>query len=131
MANLPRLETIEQSVAISGFTDDGQRSGHLDLTAKIPAGSFVVGWKGTITTRFTGGVSEQTLLSVGTPADPGRFGSRRVEGVGREIGLAPGDNARYAPVESAIRLTVEDLMDFGNIVGGALDFSLVYVRTVA
>ena len=134
MAQVPRLDNIEQSVAISDFTDDSGRSGHIDLDARIPAGSIVLGWVAETTTAFTGGVGNgATEFTVGTPGEPDAFTlhePRMLErGTSRDFGDVP-KGAQEIGVERVVRLTVTDVNDFGNIAGGALTFNLLFIRTV-
>ena len=132
---LPRIDYIEQSIAISGFTDSGHLTGYIDLTDLIPEGSLVLGWKGDITTRFTGGTARRVSLSVGTPDDPEAFGQRRVVTMGASAALgdvpAAGQATDNIGNERRVRVTVYDDWDFGAVTGGALDISVYFVRTVA
>ena len=135
MAGVPRLDNIEQSEAISGFTDDSGRSGHIDLGTKIPAGSIVLGWVAETTTAFTGGVGNgATEFTVGTPGEPDAFTlnePRLLErGTSRDFGDVP-KTVQDIGVERVVRLTVTDLNDFGNITGGALTFNILFLRTIA
>ena len=135
MAQVPRVDQIEQSVAISGFTDDKGASGHIDLDDKIPAGSLVLCWVAETTTVFSGGVGNgaETFL-VGTPGEPDAFtlnDPRLLErGTSRDFGDVPKASQEIG-VERTVRLTVTDLNDFGNISGGALTIKVVFVRTAA
>ncbi len=136
MAVVPRLDSIEQSIAISGFTDAQHRDGYIDLDDKLPVGSFVMGWRGSVTTRFTGGLAGQTQLAVGMPGDElafSRHGWIPVEsGAANELADVPDPAFTADPpgVERTIRVTVRDELDFGNISGGALTVTVYYMRTV-
>ena len=133
MANVPRLDSVSQSIAISGFTNDGMQFGHIDLTDKIPAGSFVTGWKASITTRFTGSAGGRGMLAVGTPASAAAFshaGEHMTEGVSAELGDVTLPEQAYRPLETVVRVTVTDLFDFDNVTGGAVAITVFFMRTV-
>lgn len=135
--DIPRLDLITQSVAISGFTDDGKSTGHIDLTDKIPAGSIVLGWKGAITTRFTGGTGNHVSLAVGTPGNSTAFSVQTFREVSNNAGSKiadvpePESAADAIGSERTIRVTVMDRVDFGQVDGGALTLYLYYLRTEA
>lgn len=135
MPAVPRLESISQSVAISGFTDDGVLSGHIDLTTKLPAGSIVQGWKADVTTRFTGAAGNAAVLAVGTPGEPLAFSANgwqllwavdRLGDVPR-----PEEAVRTLRADQPVRVTVRDSFDFGNVAGGAFSIEVYYLRTEA
>lgn len=129
---IPRIDSISQSIAISGFTDGGRREGYIDLTSRIPAGSFVTGWKADITTRFTGGTNSRIELTVGDVADPSAYSSagwQRVDGGAPNV---MGDTTdQFLPLQGTVRVWVRALFDFGSVVGGALDIEVYFLRTVA
>lgn len=135
MAEVPRLGNIEQSVAISGFTDDSGRSGHIDLDVRVPTGSIVLGWVAEVTTVFTGGVGGgATTFTVGTPGNPDAFTQNAPRMLERGSSNSFGDvpkSVQDLGVERIVRLTVTDVADFGNITGGALTLNLLFVRTIA
>lgn len=135
--SIPRIDVVEQAIAITGFTDDGVRSGHIDLDDLIPIGSIVLGWAATVTARFTGGAGTGAELTVGPPGEMGGFsaaGWHRLEGgAGRSIADVP---TPASAVDNSgntrkVRVTVRDTFDFGNITGGDLTLSVYFVRTVA
>lgn len=135
MAEIPRLDSITQSIAVSGFTDDGRESAHLDLTDLIPVGSIVQGWKASITTRFTGGLGGRVYISVGTPDAPEAFSAtgRKTVTLGASSTLAdvPAAGQAVENIGNArrVRVTIADDVDFANVTGGALTVSVYYVRT--
>ena len=134
MAEVPRLDSIVQSIAISGFTNDNRSSGHIDLTDRIPAGSLVLGWKASVTTRFTGSSAERADLVLGTPGEIEAFSASGPRILERGASNAFGDTPRAGQeigVERVVRVTVDDGFDFDSITGGALTVSLYFVRTVA
>ena len=132
---IPRIDYVEQSIAISGFTDDGVESGHIDLDDLIPDLAIVLGWIGSITTRFTGGTGGAVRLSVGTPDAPEAFGLRRMvtQGQGSAQGDVPQPGQAIADLsaERRVRVTVWDEFDFGAVTGGALTVKVLFVRTEA
>ena len=135
--DIPRVDVISQAVAISGFTDDGKSYGHIDLTDKIPAGSIVLGWKGSITTRFTGGTGDHVSLAVGTPGNSTAFSVQAFREVSNNAGSKiadvpePESAADAIGSDRTIRVTVMDRVDFGQVSGGAITLSLYYLRTEA
>lgn len=136
MPDLPRLDSVSQSIAISGFTDDGLESGHIDLDDLIPAGSVVLGWKAEVTTRFTGG-HDRTEFAVGTPSDPAAFCAGGWRGLQDGATSAHGDLPAAGEatdgigVERRVRVSVRDVVDFGTVTGGAMTIAIYFVRTEA
>jgi len=130
MPLVPRVESIEQAIAISGFTNSGKKSGYIDLDTQVPAESIVQGWKGLITTRFTGGSAGRTTLSVGTPGTPDAYGAAVAVESGSPNVRGSGAS-EFLPIAQNIRVTVEDRLDFDNVSGGAVTITVYYVRTIA
>jgi len=130
MPLVPRVESIEQAIAISGFTNSGRETGYIDLSVQVPKESLVLGWKGLITTRFTGGSAGRTTLSVGTPATPEAYGG--AQAVESGASSVRGDNGGgFQTLAQNIRVTVADRLDFDNVSGGAVTITVYYLRTVA
>ncbi len=135
MANLPRPDVIEQSIALNGFTDDGDRSGHIDLDDLLAAGSLFLFWKLSVTTRFTGGVGAGAELIIGTPSNADAFslaGWRRLQnGASNDHADVPRPELAVdgAGLVRTVRVTIRDTADFGNISGGAFDLSVYSLRT--
>ena len=136
MAEIPRVDSLSQAIAVSGFTNGLHASGHIDLTDELPHGAMVLGWKGEITTRFTGSTGGRVELDVGSPGDPDAFsaaGPKRVEGVGNWISDIPRADSAFDNAGNArkVRVTLTDTFDFDNITGGALTIEVFYLQTEA
>jgi hypothetical protein len=147
MPEIPRLDSISQSIAVSGFTDDALDSGHLDLTQLLPANAFVQGWRAEITTRFT--ITDQDnlenkrstsggeiLLAVGTAERELAFSSKgfqQVNGMMPSPADVPLAAEVVAPVARHIRVTLAETatQDFGSIAGGAVTVTVYFIRTEA
>lgn len=128
MTDVPRIDSVSQSIAISGFTNGGKTFGYIDLTTSTPAGSIVLGAKGDITTRFTGGVL--VTVEIGTPGDPERYCLAKPLSTNAGNAFGSGSSA-FNQNAQKIRVTVRDAFDFDSVSGGALTVTVYFVRTVA
>lgn len=127
------VETVQQTVALSDFTDDGAASGHVDLTEQVPAGALVLGVELDVTTAFAGGTSP--TAQVGDTTNTDRFtanGALAVDAVA-QVGSEAPDTAGNAYVGSAttVRVTVTDggaSPDFTGLTAGQVTATVAYLK---
>lgn len=130
------LRKVGQWVKYSDFTDGGAAVGTKTLSKTIPAGSFVLGSKVTVTEGFTGDTT--AVLDIGDGSDDDLFSqtthnilaaaTNLVEGAD---GAAAGSERGIAVVASAatITLTVTGTSDFGLISAGKMYVEVFYFST--
>jgi len=128
---------VAQWVAYSDFTDGGSTAGTLNLTETIPAGSFVLGTKVTVTTGFTGDTS--CTLDIGTSSDPDNYSytthniytaaTNLLEAADQVQGGATGGG--LVPVTSAttVQLTATGSSDWGKVTAGRAFVEVFYLST--
>lgn len=134
--DIPRTDVISADLTLAGFTDSGQKTGHVDLATQLPVGSIVTGWRGDVTTAFTGASRNVApRLALGTPSKPDAYsasGAQQVDFL-QVIGDTP--VAGYAALglgeTRPVRVTIEDSWDFGRITAGAITIRVYFIRTEA
>lgn len=125
------VETLSQSVAFGDFTDNGDATGYVDLTATLPAGALVLGWKCVVSTGFTGDTT--AVVSVGIAGDLDRFSADTAQSVlaAATVGslALAADAADGINAAVTVRVTVTGGADFGSISAGVMVVNVYYVRT--
>jgi len=126
------IHTVQQTVSISDFTDNGDATGYVDLAEQVPAGSLVLGVELDVTTAFD---STSPTAQVGEAGNLDRFTANSsldisaVATVGSEAPDAAGGG--YVGAATTPRVTVTDgagTPDFGNITTGTMVVTIVYVK---
>ncbi len=124
---------VAQIVKFSDLTDDGAADGTLNMNKQIPAGSFVIGSKVTVSEAFDG---TSTVLSIGTSGDTDEYsgnGTHDLSSVARNlvksasIGSDVGFLAEAADID--VLLTVSENDDFGDVTTGEMLVEVYYLST--
>jgi len=131
------LNKVSQWVNYADFTDGGSTAGTLNLTQKIPAGSFVIGSKVTVKTGFTGDTS--CVLDVGNSSDDDAYSytthniytaaNNLVEGADSKTGGAHGTGMVPTASETTVKLTATSASDWGDVSGGDMLVEVFYLST--
>jgi len=126
--NLPQpFGVISEAIVYSGFTDNGDATGYIDLSTDIPASSVVIGWKVVTSTGFTGDTT--AVVSVGD-TDVDRFSSVTTGSVlaAGTVGSQPKDGVNaFCAAATTPRVTVTGGADFGSISAGAATVYIYYM----
>lgn len=125
-----RLAVISEVVTRASMTDGGGTSGTKDLTATLPAGAMVLGWKAVVATGFTGDTS--ATMIVGVSGDTDRFSDVTTPSVfaAGTVGARPNDEALNG-IDAAVtvRVTITSAADFTNVAAGSLTLTIYYLAT--
>jgi hypothetical protein len=124
-----QVKVLSQMIAFGDFVDDGGTSGYLDLTDKIPAGSFVLGWLYGGSDGFTGDVSAQMEVGVVATADKySAVANGSVFGAAATVGsICKTTGVVLELVEATVRVTVTTATDFTKVAGGSGTIDVLYV----
>lgn len=125
-----RVQYIEETVVRgTGMTDNTDATGFKDLTATLPAGALVLGWRAKANLGWIGNTSA-TLL-VGVSGDLNRFSAVATGSVfatDAVCGSQPASDATaFCNAETAVRVTVTGATDFTNISAGSLTLRIAYI----
>lgn len=131
------LRKVDQWVKVEDFTDGGSTAGTLTLNNQIPAGSFVIGSKVTVTEGFTGDTS--CVLDIGTSGDPDAFSytthnifaaaKNLVEGC--DSASAGNTGTGIVPISSdtTVLLTATSGTDWSAVTAGKMYVEVFYLST--
>lgn len=127
---------VDQWVDYSDFTDGGSTAGTLALTNKIPAGSFAIGSKVTVTTGFTGDTSCVLDIGDGSDADLFSYTTHNIyTAAGNLVEAADAGNAGtesgLVPLssETTITITATSASDWGLVTAGKMYVEVFYLST--
>ena len=125
---------VSQIVKYSDFTDGGGTDGTLNMNKKVPAGSFVIGSKVTVSEGFVGDTT--ATLTVGTAGDANEYSGNTTHNILAKarnlvksafIGADAGLVAEGADI--SVLLTVAGGADFGAITAGKMLIEVFYLST--
>jgi predicted RecA/RadA family phage recombinase len=125
------IKAIRQTVALADFTDGGAAIGTIALTAKLPVGAIVLGWKAVVTESFD--ATTTITLQAGDGSDVDRFNGaadpdiKAVATVGTAVN--DGDGNAFCAAETTVTLTATEDTEWGDLSTGSMDFSLFYIET--
>ncbi len=127
------IRKVAQVVKFSDLTDGGGADGTLNMNKQIPAGSFVIGSKVTVSEAFDG---TSTVLSIGTSGDANEYsgnGTHDLSSAARNLVKSAfiGDDAGFL-AEAAdidVLLTVSENDDFGDVTTGEMLVEVFYLST--
>lgn len=130
------IRKVGQWVDFGDFTDGGGADGTFTLNKEVPAGSFVIGSKVTVTEAFVGDTT--CVLNIGTSGDDDLFSQAThnifaaVENSVRGAdGAADGAYRGIAAVSTAIGvlLTASGGSDWGAVTAGRMFVEVIYFST--
>jgi len=110
---------VSRTMAIADFTDNTNATGYCDITAQIPAGALVLGWKAVTTAGFAGDTT--AVISVGKAGALTDFstttnGSVLTPGT---VGSASVLATSFCAAATTVRCTITGGADFTSIVTNA------------
>jgi hypothetical protein len=130
------IRKVGQWITYDQFTDGAGVSGTKTLAKQIPAGSFVIGSKITVTTGFTGGASAVADIGDGSDADLFSYTTHNVFAVASNLveGADAAADAAYRGIvainsDTTITVTVSEAADFGLISAGKMYVEVIYIST--
>lgn len=131
------IRKVAQWVEYSDFTDGGGTDGTLNLTNKIPAGSFVLGSKVKVTEGFTGDTT--CVLDIGNSGDPDAYSytthnifaaaDNLVEGADGATGGNQGTGLVPVSSETTVLLTATGGSDWTDVTAGKMFVEIFYLST--
>lgn len=130
------IRKVAQWVEYSDFTDGTGTSGTLVLTNKIPAGSFVLGSKVTVTTGFTGDTSCVLDIGDGSDADLFSYTTHNIYTAATNLveSCDAAADAKYRGIvpiasDTSITLTATSGSDWGLVTAGKILVEVFYFST--
>lgn len=133
------LRKVAQWVSYDDFTDGESTAGTLNLTPKIPAGSFVLGSKVTVTVGFTGGSNTTAVLDIGNSGDTDQYsytthdiytaGKNKVEGCDSAAAGNTGTGIAIVDSATTVLLTATVSADWTTISAGTALVEVFYFST--
>lgn len=130
------IRKVGQWITYDQFTDGAGASGYIDLSKQIPAGSYVLFSKVTVTEGFAGDTT--AVMDVGNSADTDDYSFTDHNVFAAAANLmepANGDSGDTAqsPIcvttATTVRVTVTGGSDFGAITAGKAYVEVVYIST--
>ena len=107
------VRCLRQAITVAEFTDGGATAGTLALTAKIPAGAYVLACNCSSLTGFAGDVSAAVIVGDGTDTDRYNTGTPdwfTTAALGLDMGVPSG--VKYHAVATTVTVTVTTNADF-------------------
>jgi len=120
------VSRITQTVAFGAFTDNTDATGYIDLTAKLPAGSLVLGWRAVVTTGFSGDTT--AVVQVGKAGALSAYSTSTSGSVlaAGTVGSASVLATSFEGAETTVRVTVTGGADFTSITAGEMTITVFY-----
>jgi hypothetical protein len=111
---------VSQAILMEDFTDGGSTSGYLDLTAKVPAGAVVLGWKAVVLEATKVDDDTTAVITVGKAGATGAFSADTAQSLATAgtKGSAAVAATGFCATETTVRVTVTGTADFTDIQEG-------------
>ena len=121
------IDKVSQWCDHSDFTKSTQY-GRLTMSQTIPAGSFVIGTKVTVTEAFDGGTNN---LKVGKSANADEFcdGANIAVGTIAMVGDSAEDPLELLVAETSVYLSIDEGTDWDDVTAGNMLVEVFYLTT--
>lgn len=122
------LQTLtSQALAFGDFTDNGDATGYIDITTKLPANAIPLGWKAVISEGFANDTS--ATMQVGIENDLDKFSGATTAScfTAATVGAPSNNDALLSASEQTVRVTVTGAADFTSINAGSMVVYLYYL----
>lgn len=121
---------VSQELKSTGFTDNTNTTGYIDITTKIPANSIVLGWKAVVKTGFTGDTT--AVMQVGVAGTLDNFSVVTTNSclAAGTVGASAKAANCFVAADTTARVTVTGAADFTSIAAGSMVVTIYYVQCV-
>lgn len=128
----PVKKITSQSLPVTGFTDNTDTTGFIDITTQLPAGAIVVGWKAVVSAGFAGDTS--AVIKIGKAGALAIFSADTAQSVfaAGTVGSAGVAATDFCAAATTARVTVTTAADFTSCktnATGVMVVTIYYVDT--
>lgn len=121
-----QIQYLAEAFAFDDMTDSTGATGTLNLTAKLPAGAFILGGKVVVATGFTGDTTATIQVGISGNVDAFIDGDPSVLAAATVYG--PPDGIHLQTAETTVLVTVTGAADFTSIIAGAATVYIYYIQ---
>lgn len=123
------IRKVAQWVDYSDFTDATDTHGTLTMSAKLPAGAFVLGTKVSVQTGFTGDTS--CTLAIGKSSSASEFTDGTTVNIytAADVGESPADPLEFIASEASVYLYATSAADWTSVSAGKMLVEVFYLST--
>lgn len=125
------VQSIQETVLFSQFTDGGSTTGTYQMAGTVPAGAILLGSKVLVNAGFAGDTSAALTIGDGSDVDRYNTGTPSVfatAATGIETGVPSG--SKLVTTANRPTLTVTSGADFTSVSAGSLTVTIYYLATV-
>jgi hypothetical protein len=125
------VQSIQETVLFSQFTDGGSTAGTYQMAGTVPAGAILLGSKALVNAGFAGDTSATLTIGDGSDVDRYNTGTPSVfatAATGVETGIPSG--SKLVTTANRPTLTVTSGADFTSVNAGSLTLTIYYLATV-
>lgn len=127
---VPRISTIQETVALADFTDNEDATGEVELSTAIPEGAIVMQTCIDAVTGFAGDTSATVQIGDGTDVDRYNTGTPNVFATADHISAGAVSGTAYHAAAKTPTVTVTSNSDFSSVTAGEMTVTIFYYQSV-